>query len=690
MAGLKAHRPEEDHRTVKRRPIHLRAPGDSTLQVDREAGIIRGASVIAAGPALGHGFEVDDVMLRQVARHALGGVRVGFTHGADDDLETRIGTLRSPRIDGGRVRGDIHFGSYSKSTPKGNLHDYLLALADEAPESLGLSIVFEPADFERRDGKSFGRVARLARVDFVGDPAANPRGLLSTPNEDPNVKVTKELRAALADRGLVSLEATDEEALAFVKSMIASAQGVGEGGDDGGSDGNMPTGGDGGAMSAGVKAGVALERKRVAHIRGVARQLQLGDGWAQQQIAGGFEIAAVNDNAIKTLEQRTMGGRFNPGDLHMTREPGDGLREAFIDSIGLKRGQKIDKPHARVRELQGRSLHEQWRYYLERSLGVDCTGLGAAALMKAACDPREFAKLSGGVVGHSTSDFPSILADSLNKTLRAEYMLRPATWRLWAAQKMAPDFKQVSRAMLADAPVPLLTAEGAEIQHCTIGDSREVYTLGTYTRQFAQTWQSLVNDDLGAFDGLERRLVLAARAIEDDLAYSPLTSNQVMTEDGVALFDTAHGNIITGTSADPPSVAQLGLMRQLLARQQGPGGNYLNLRAKAVLCPVGLLTAVEQLVVSLVDPAKQNDAANPDWIRALIPVGDPRLDANSVQKWYLVSGDIDTVEVCFLEDEPVPVVETDQAWDVLGVRYRVRHSVAARAIDYRGLARNDG
>lgn len=671
---------------MKRRPIHLRAPGDSTLQVDREAGIIRGVSVISAGPALGHGFEVDDVMLRQVARHALGGVRVGFTHGADDDLETRVGTLKSPRIDGGRVRGDVHFGSYSRSTPKGNLFDYLLALADEAPESLGLSIVFEPADFERRDGKSFGRVARLARVDFVGDPAANPRGLLSTPNEDPNVKVTKELRAALAARGLVGLEATDEEALAFVKSMIASAQGVGEGGDGGDGDGNMPPDG----MSAAVKAGAALERKRQQYIRGVARQLSLGDTWAQQQIAGGFEIAAVNDNAIKTLETRTNAGRFNPGDLHMSREPGDGLRDAFIDSIGLKRGQRIDKPHARVRELQGRSLHEQWRYFLERSLGVDCMGLGAAALMKAACDPREFAKLSGGVVGHSTSDFPSILADSLNKTLRAEYMLRPATWRLWAAQKMAPDFKQVSRAMLADAPVPLLTAEGAEIQHCTIGDSREVYTLGTYTRQFAQTWQSLVNDDLGAFDGLERRLVLAARAIEDDLAYAPIIGNQTMTEDNVELFHTTHNNIITGTNSGPPTVVQLGAMRQLLARQQGPGGNFLNLRAKAVLCPVGLLTLVEQLVVSLVDPAKQNDAANPDWIRALVPVGDPRLDLDDATTWYVVSGDIDTVEVCFLEDEPVPVVETDQAWDVLGVRYRVRHSVAARAIDFRGLARNDG
>ncbi len=271
---------------MKRRPIHLRAPGDSTLQVDREAGIIRGVSVISAGPALGHGFEVDDVMLRQVARHALGGVRVGFTHGADDDLETRVGTLKSPRIDGGRVRGDVHFGSYSRSTPKGNLFDYLLALADEAPESLGLSIVFEPADFERRDGKSFGRVARLARVDFVGDPAANPRGLLSTPNEDPNVKVTKELRAALAARGLVGLEATDEEALAFVKSMIANAQGVGEGGDGADGGGNMPPDG----MSAAVKAGAALERKRQQYIRGVARQLSLGDTWAQQQIAGGFEI----------------------------------------------------------------------------------------------------------------------------------------------------------------------------------------------------------------------------------------------------------------------------------------------------------------------------------------------------------------------------------------------------------------
>lgn len=667
-----------------RAPIRLRSPGDSALTVDRERGVISGAAIITVGPAIGHGFEVDRTMLDQARRHlAARAVPVGFTHSLGDSLASRVGSLRNPRIDGAVLRADVHLGGYSRSTPAGNLRDYLLGLADEAPESFGLSLVFAPADFERASGKTLGRIAAVQGVDFVGEPAANPRGLLSTPSNSKEAPMNKKLREALAAKGLVALEATDEEAVAFVKKMIADCQGIGEGGDAGEGEGE----GADPAMSRAVNAGVNLERKRAAHARGVARQFRLGDAWAQQQISGGFTIEQIGANAIETLAKLSEGARTYPPRVTMTREPADGARAGLVDAIAMKRGCKVDSPAARAREFVHLRPLEQVRH-LFQCLGVETSGVSRADLAKAACNRRAFEQLSGGMVTHTSSDYPSILADSIGKTLRGAYLARPASWRGWAQQRLVADFKEQSRVSLSDFPALEAVAEGGEIKHATIGESKEVFTLATFAAMFTITWQSLVNDDLNAFAGVEQRMVLSAIALEDTLAYQPLTADQTMTEDGLTLFNVAHNNTVSGTPSGAPSVAQLSAMRALMARQTGPGGNILSLRPSSIVVPSELATVAEQLVASLVDPSKSNNTTNPAWIRNLAVVDDARLSVDSATKWYLVSNDIDNVVVAFLEDEPMPVVETDESFDTFGTRIRIRHSCAARAIEYRAFVRN--
>jgi hypothetical protein len=54
----------------------------------------------------------------------------------------------------------------------------------------------------------------------------------------------------------------------------------------------------------------------------------------------------------------------------------------------------------------------------------------------------------------STSDFPAILANVANKTLRQAYEAYPRTFQPFCRQMTAADFKPINRVMLADAPVP--------------------------------------------------------------------------------------------------------------------------------------------------------------------------------------------------------------------------------------------
>jgi len=208
--------------------------------VDRDGqGALRGVSIITRGPALGHGFVVDDVMLKQVSdainSHA-GGVKVRLKHvwgwGDTDGVEILLGRV-SPdtRIEDDKVLGDIVFGKYGDKLPgKGDAKGYLLDVADDDPDKIGLSIVFEPDAYEEQADDDtglplppLGRVKDVIAVDFTDDPAANPGGLLTrdggsqptaTPKSYGERKMNEQLRMYLETIGLTK-GVTDTEAIAF-------------------------------------------------------------------------------------------------------------------------------------------------------------------------------------------------------------------------------------------------------------------------------------------------------------------------------------------------------------------------------------------------------------------------------------------------------------------------------------------
>lgn len=182
--------------------------------VDREgglygAGVIRGASVIARGEALGHYEWVDDVMLQQVADAIAEkemGVKGRFAHPdmSGDGLGKALGRWTNGRVDGDRTRADLNFYSTAHDTPDGDLAGYIMRLADEDPEAFGASIAFD-ADigemdrfraentdkdgvFKSPDKDNSGnllhvRLAELRAADMVDEPASNPDGLFHRGDE---------------------------------------------------------------------------------------------------------------------------------------------------------------------------------------------------------------------------------------------------------------------------------------------------------------------------------------------------------------------------------------------------------------------------------------------------------------------------------------------------------------------------
>lgn len=177
-----------------------------SLQVDRNggkygAGIIRGASLITAGEALGHDQWVDGEMVSQVAEAVNGhpkGAKVRFTHPSlsGDGLGRFMGRAFEGRVAGNQAVADMHFAKAAHETPDGDLANYIMQLAEEDPEAFAISIAFEhdaeaeeafadehsEEEFESPDALNSRnlphvRLARLVAADFVDSPAANPGGL---------------------------------------------------------------------------------------------------------------------------------------------------------------------------------------------------------------------------------------------------------------------------------------------------------------------------------------------------------------------------------------------------------------------------------------------------------------------------------------------------------------------------------
>ena len=160
--------------------------------VDREAGTIRGVSIIEAGEARGHRMMISDRSLETVGGLLEDKMLPAYIshHGAQADrLMEEVGAFANFRRDGNKIRADFEaLPSFRDHEPE--RFDRLFDLADKMPATFGISIVFEgslvwetdeeeiPFDgfAERPEGAEFDlptiKPSRVFSADFVDTPAA--------------------------------------------------------------------------------------------------------------------------------------------------------------------------------------------------------------------------------------------------------------------------------------------------------------------------------------------------------------------------------------------------------------------------------------------------------------------------------------------------------------------------------------
>lgn len=126
----------------------LRAMG-RPVGVDKENGIIYGYVVAQRGP-FKHADrgEFDDASLASIVAIMSAkpnGTKSRFAHpsASNDGLGKFLGRAKDPRIDGDRVRADLHLDPSSRRTPSGDIGGYLMELAANDPAAMSSSLVLK-------------------------------------------------------------------------------------------------------------------------------------------------------------------------------------------------------------------------------------------------------------------------------------------------------------------------------------------------------------------------------------------------------------------------------------------------------------------------------------------------------------------------------------------------------------------
>ena len=120
----------------------------------------------------------------------------------------------------------------------------------------------------------------------------------------------------------------------------------------------------------------------------------------------------------------------------------------------------------------------------------------------------------------STSDFPNLMGDVLDRQLLGRYQEVPVTWPNYAKRARVRDFRSVSRFAVdglegrytSSNKKPEL-AEPREDNNLT--ETEYTYAVEVYEKATALNWKMLVNDDLDAFATIPDRLARGARRTEE-------------------------------------------------------------------------------------------------------------------------------------------------------------------------------
>lgn len=442
-------------------------------------------------------------------------------------------------------------------------------------------------------------------------------------------------------------------------------------------------------IAAAEAATRSLEQKRVLGIQGKVRTLGLPDTFAETLITEGVSLDVASTRALEEWEKKQP---VNPVPQAGGIDDADKKRTAMANALAIR----VDPSAAVAMGADNARAAAEYKgmnflRFAEESLisaGVKTRGMTSREIATVA--------LGGKVRGlHHTTDFPLLLMDTVNRTLLAQYASQPRTFQVWARRASIADFRPISRVRLSEILGDLLAVkEGEEYKYATLSESGETYKLGKFGRIIGITWEAIVNDDLSAFSRIPQSFATKAAIKQTKLVYDTiLAGGFALMGDGKALFHADHGNFI-GTAGNQTAggteltETNLDVAYQSFMNQKDAAGDLINVTPKFLI--VGPKNATRAMKLTSANYTPNTQLAQPLAMSLGLQVV---VDSNITGlTWFLAAdpSQIDTVEYAFLDGEDELFIEQREGFNIDGIEVKARMVFAAKAIDWRGLFRNNG
>jgi phage major head subunit gpT-like protein len=342
---------------------------------------------------------------------------------------------------------------------------------------------------------------------------------------------------------------------------------------------------------------------------------------------------------------------------------------AMTDAMALNAGVRVKDAHKDADSFRGASLTDFARGFL----GVN------------SYDKNEIANRA-----MVTADFPLILANVANKVLAQGYDEEMATYGLWVKEVDVKDFKTNSDVTLGTSGRLSKLNEAGEITEKQLTESGESWKIESFANEFAITRQMIINDDLGAFNGLLAEFGKMAKRTANGIVYDLLQAKgdyaSYLMKDGIAIFNTATHKNLASTGA-ALSASTLEAAMTAMKRQATAAGDALNILPKFLMvAPEQEITALTLLnsLASTTD-SKNSNVINP-FYKAMTVIVDSELDAGA---WYLAGG-TRTIKAGYLSGTGRrPIVQLDNT-SLTRTVFQGVFDFGVVAEDYRSMYKNPG
>lgn len=192
----------------------------------------------------------------------------------------------------------------------------------------------------------------------------------------------------------------------------------------------------------------------------------------------------------------------------------------------------------------------------------------------------------------STSDFPQYFSDSLDRQLYGAYEATIPTWQNYARAATVNDFRKVKRfASSGIRGILKRVGELAEHERRSMTEAEFEYAVDKFEAGFAQSWESMVNDDLNMFMRMPQDLADSARDSEEEFVTRLFVDASGPKS---TVYTTGNLNLLTGNPPLTRSALQAGITK--LMKRKDANGNPIVVKAIELVVGNGLSLTANEII----------------------------------------------------------------------------------------------